>query len=80
MLYVCKMIQIFKRVNGFILCEKTAFAYHCLADVSSTLNKFKSYCGVITLEETAHVRRQLWPVSLCLNARSLVGFVLGGEV
>lgn len=32
----------------FCVCEK-------LTAVSSTLNKFKSYCSVILLKETAHV-------------------------
>lgn len=43
------------RVNAFILCVKTAFAHHCLAAVSSTLNKFKSYCSVISPKDTLSV-------------------------
>lgn len=54
------------------------FVHRCLAAFSSTLNKFKSYCSVISLKETAHVL--WWPGSLCLSARSLVCFVVGGKM
>lgn len=51
--------------------------------VSSTLNKFKSYCSVISLTGTAHVsrRRRLPGCGLLVSAtRSLMGFILGGEM